>query len=205
MKQAIIIYYGVQKARQTYKWLTEAMAPGTAHTWYWGPLFPKSHHLVKTSGRKQLTGRPILINTPKGLLFLLPHNFCFQRVLHPNSTYKFTSQLKLHSPLPPPNIQQIIFKMKTASLEKGQIQPSGIFELFLNLYLDEYKHSSKLKLLGHLSLSPATFFFCKESFFSVVNIRVGKEKRFHFCRMHFSLNHTDAAGISSWTQRWRYI
>lgn len=202
MKQAIIIYYGVQKARQTYKWLTEAMAPGTAHTWYWGPLFPKSHHLVKTSGRKQLTGRPILINTPKGLLFLLPHNFCFQRVLHPNSTYKFTSQLKLcfffsH------NIQQIIFKMKTASLEKGQIQPSGIFELFLNLYLDEYKHISKLKLLGHLSLSPATF--VKNLFSQWWILEWEKKKGFIFCRTHFSLNHTDAAGISSWTQRWRYI
>lgn len=177
MKQAIIIYYGVQKARQTYKWLTEAMAPGTAHTWYWGPLFPKSHHLVKTSGRKQLTGRPILINTPKGLLFLLPHNFCFQRVLHPNSTYKFTSQLKLRFFFSH-NIQQIIFKMKTASLEKGQIQPSGIFELFLNLYLDEYKHSSKLKLLGHLSLSPATF--VRNLFFQWWILEWEKKKGFIF-------------------------
>lgn len=30
-------------------------------------------------------------------------------------------------------------------------------ELFLNLYLDEHNHISKLKLLGYLFLSPATF------------------------------------------------
>lgn len=63
------------------------------------------------------------------------------------------------------DIQQIIFQMKTNSLEKGQIQSSGIVvqnELFLSPYLDEHRQISILRAFA-LSVFILSH-FCNEPF-----------------------------------------
>lgn len=81
--------------------------------------------------------------------------------------------------------------MKRISLEKGQIQPSGMLYFRLKCYLSERKHTLKLELFGHLFLSSVTVAM---NLFLSGDYCGGKRKKglFVVCffRKHFNLKHT---------------
>lgn len=149
-----------------------------AHRWYWEPPFSKSHHLVKTWGRKHLTGRLILINMLKSLLFYYPIIFSFVKASYIKTQPTSTNHRWNYIFLPwylANNIQDEENEpwKRTNSVIRDTV--GWVVPELLSQWTQTH-----LKTWAFLIVCFILGCFCEESFFLVETIGLRKEKGLNF-------------------------